>query len=91
MKRLHVTLLMAMLAVMTATADTFTGCVVDETQGPTPFANVVLLNAVDSAFVAGTTTDANGVFTLTGSVAHPLIKISYLGYRTRLIDSPETN
>ena len=76
-----------MLAVMTVAASTFTGRVVDEAQAPVPFANVVLLNASDSAFVTGTTTSPDGSFTLTGSAARPLIKISYLGYQTRVLDA----
>ena len=54
MRRYFFTLMMTLLAVATAVAGTFTGRVVDETQAPVPFANVVLLNANDSAFVAGT-------------------------------------
>ena len=77
---------MAMLAVMTATAATFTGRVVDEKGLPAAFANVVLMNATDSAFVTGTTTDDDGAFTLTGNATHPLIKISYLGYKTQMLD-----
>ena len=87
MRRYFITLMMAMLAVMTATADTFTGRVVDETQAPVPFANVVLLNASDSAFVAGTMTDDKGLFALTGDAMKPIIKISYLGYKTRVMDA----
>lgn len=91
MKRIFFTLMMAVMAVMTAMAQTFTGRVVDEKQIPVPFANVVLLNASDSAFVAGTTTDTDGRFTLMGSTAKPLIKISYLGYKTRVLDATASN
>ena len=91
MKRYFFTLMMALLVVMTAAADTFTGHVVDETNAPAPFVNVVLLNAGDSAFVAGTTTDADGAFTLTGNAAKPLIKITYLGYKTLVLDAPGSN
>ena len=87
MRRYFFTLMMSVLAVMTATADTFTGRVVDETQAPVPFANVVLLNASDSAFVAGTMTDDKGLFALTGDAMKPIIKISYLGYKTRVMDA----
>ena len=86
MRRFFFTLMMATLVVITASADTFTGCVVDETQAPVSFANVVLLVGSDSAFVAGTTTDGDGRFTLTGNAAKPLIKITYLGYKTRVLD-----
>ena len=86
MRRNFLTLMMALLVVMTAAAETFTGRVVDETQAPVPFANVVLLNASDSAFVAGTTTDSDGRFTLAGQPANSIIKISCLGYKTQVLD-----
>jgi hypothetical protein len=89
-KRTFFTLVTAM-ALMTATASTFTGKVVDETGQPTSFANVVLLDASDSAFVAGTTTDDYGLFTLEGATAKPIIKISYLGYKTKFIDHVQTD
>lgn len=86
MRRYFFTLMMTLLAALTAAADTFTGRVVDEAQTPVPFANVVLLNARDSAFVAGTMTDDNGLFALTGDAMKPIIKISYLGYKTLVLD-----
>ena len=88
MRKFFFTMMMAVLAVMTVAAETFTGRVVDETQAPVPFANVVLLNSSDSAFVAGTTTDTDGRFSLTGHAAKPLIKITYLGYQTLVLDAP---
>lgn len=87
MRRYFFTLLMSMLAVMTVPASAFTGRVVDETGLPATFANVVLMNAPDSTFIAGTTTDANGAFTLTGTAARPIVKISYLGYKTLVLDA----
>ena len=79
--------MMALMAVLTATAATFTGKVVDETGMPVPFANVVLLNATDSAFVAGTMTDDDGHFSLEGNASRPIIKVSYLGYKMQLMDA----
>ena len=38
-------------------------------------------------FVTGTTTNPDGSFSLTGSAARPIIKISYLGYKTRVLDA----
>ena len=87
MKRNFLTMMMALLAVLATAADTFTGRVVDETQAPAPFANVVLLSANDSAFVTGTTTGADGRFTLTGHAARPIIKITYLGYKTQVLEA----
>ena len=91
MKRNFFTLMMAMLAVMAMAAQTFTGLVVDETQAPIPFANVVLLNGSDSAFVAGTTTDTDGRFSITGNAPHPIVRITYLGYKPRELDAVNNN
>ena len=87
MKRYFFTLMMALAVALTAAADTFTGRVVDETNAPAPFVNVVLLNASDSAFVAGTTTDTDGRFTLTGNATRPIVKITYLGYKAHVMDA----
>ena len=84
-------MMMAVLAVMTAAAETFTGRVVDETQAPVPFAEVVLLSRSDSAYVAGTATDADGRFSLTSHADKPLIKISYLGYQTLVLDAASSD
>ena len=89
MRRNIFTLLMALMAVVTVSAATFTGKVVDETGMPAEFANVVLLNASDSAFIAGIMTDNKGAFSLTGHAARPLIKVSYLGYKTRVLDGAQ--
>ena len=91
MKRYFITLMMAMLAVLAAVAQSFTGQVVDEMRTPIPFANVVLLNVSDSAYVAGTTTDVDGRFSLTGHATHPIVKISYLGYKPHVIDALSTD
>ena len=91
MMRYFFTLLMGLVTVMMASAATFTGKVVDETGLPAEFANVVLLDASDSAFVAGAVTDTDGMFTLTGGAARPVIKVSYLGYKTRILDDAQAD
>ena len=91
MKRYFFTVLMTILAAMTTVAETFTGRVVDETQAPAQFANVVLMNALDSAFVAGTTTDGDGRFSLVGNAAQPVIKITYLGYKALVLDGQKAD
>ena len=80
------TMLLTVVMTLNVAAATFTGKVVDETGEPAPFANVVLLNAADSVFVTGTMTGVDGYFSLTGTAARPVIKVSYLGYKTRLVD-----
>ena len=91
MRRNFLTLMMVLLVVMTAVAETFTGRVVDEMQAAVPLANVVLLNASDSAFVAGTTTSDDGTFNITGNASKPIIKISCLGYKTRVMEATASN
>lgn len=54
-------LILAVLATATTMAQSITGKVVDETNSPLDFVNVVLLKA-DSTYIAGTVTDENGVF-----------------------------
>lgn len=53
MKRI-VLLSMICLVAITSTAQSISGCVIDEQAQPMPFANVVLVNRADSAFIAGT-------------------------------------
>jgi len=91
MKRNFFTLMMAILVTITAVAQTFTGRVVDETQAAIPFANVVLLNASDSAFVAGTTTGTDGRFSLACNARCPILKITYLGYKTQVLEAVGTD
>lgn len=65
---------------------TISGMVKDKASGQAlPFVNVILKNAADSAFVAGTITDDNGRFSLSG--VHPgqyIFKISYADYITKI-------
>lgn len=49
-------LILAVLATATTMAQSITGKVVDETNSPLDFVNVVLLKA-DSTYIAGTVTD----------------------------------
>ena len=58
-------LLLAMLSATTfAIAQNFTGRIIDEQSQPMPFANVVLVNRADSAFVAGAVTKDDGTFSI---------------------------
>lgn len=61
------------------------GRVVDQKAQPVAFANVVLLNPKDSAFVLGTVTAEDGTFTLSTSRTSGLLKVSCVGYKTRFL------
>ena len=78
-------IILSLAVAITATAATFTGTVVDELSQPFAFANVVLLNPTDSAFVAGTMTDAAGAFSLYAQQSSAIVKISYIGYETKCV------
>ncbi|MBP5680647.1 MAG: outer membrane beta-barrel protein [Bacteroidales bacterium] len=61
---------------------TVSGIVTDENKEAMPFVNVVLLSLPDSAFVQGTTTDADGRFRLEGNVPKGTLQFSSVGYQT---------
>ena len=84
-------ILVALLAAMTATATTIAGRVLDENQKCLAYANVVLLNRVDSTFIQGTVTDDNGIFTITIDSDGGILKISSVGYAARYIDARPGN
>ncbi|MBQ4008259.1 MAG: carboxypeptidase-like regulatory domain-containing protein, partial [Muribaculaceae bacterium] len=68
-------------------ATNFTGIVIDENKQPFAFANVVLLSPNDSTFVAGTTTNDDGTFSIDCTCQQALVKISYIGYETKFVNS----
>lgn len=86
MKRIQLLMIALILAIISSAA-TFTGKVVDETNTPFAFANVVIINPTDSAFIAGTTTDNDGSFRITAQQTNVLVKISYIGYQTTYISA----
>lgn len=82
-------ILILMLAVGVAGAamaqNTFSlqGSLVDSKNQPLPFTNCVLLKAADSSFAYGTTSDLDGVFSLTGvNQGNYLLRISAVGHET---------
>lgn len=70
-----------------------TGKVVDNaTKEPMEFVNVVACSLPDTAFIKGVTTDAQGGFTLTElPVGDMILKISYVGYKTKFIPKRDGN
>ena len=62
-------------------AQTLRGKVLDDKNTPLTYANVVL-QTVDSIYVAGTTTDMEGRFELALHEKAKLINISFVGYST---------
>lgn len=88
--RLALLLTLLAVSVSTSIAANITGIVKDlDTKEPLLEAAVKLVTANDSSFVAGTTTDIDGKFSLTGVKAGKyLLTVSYIGYAD--IEKPVT-
>ena len=90
MKRI-VLLSMICLVAITSTAQSISGCVIDEQTQPMPFANVVLVNRADSAFIAGTVTKDDGTFSISTDIQDGLLKVTSVGYTTKYLDARTGN
>ena len=77
-----VMLVVSMLLPMRVSAQTVKGKLVDESNHPLPYANVVLLSLPDSAFVSGTISGEDGLFKLEATSVNQIVKISSIGYKT---------
>lgn len=67
------------------------GTIVNEQSSPIAYANVVLLNAKDSSFIAGAVTDDNGAFNIKCTIVNGILRVSAIGYETLFIDSCKGN
>ena len=67
------------------------GRVVDEQSQPMAFANVVLIDCTDSAFVSGTVTKSDGTFAIETDYNDGLLKVSSVGYIIRYINARQGN
>lgn len=63
-------------------AQTLSGRLVDDTNAPLAYANVVLLALPDSAFVTGTISGEDGTFSLNTATERRIVRISSIGYIT---------
>lgn len=82
---------MICLVAVTSTAQSISGCVIDEQAQPMPFANVVLVNRADSAFIAGTVTKDDGTFSISTDIQDGLLKVTSVGYTTKYLDARTGN
>lgn len=62
------------------------GVVVDEKDEPIAYASISLLEANDSTFITGTTTNMDGKFSMTGDMQNKILKVSYVGYATQYLE-----
>ncbi len=78
---------MMCLVVIASTAQSISGRVIDEQSQPMPFANVVLVNRADSAFIAGAITKDDGTFSISTDKQDGLLKVTSVGYTTKFLDA----
>ena len=69
-------------AISPMVAQNIKGKIVDEKGQPLAFANVVLLNKQDSAFVKGVVSGEDGHFAIDSPCNNGIIKVSSVGYKT---------
>ena len=86
MQRIVLVSMMCLVAIA-STAQGISGRVIDEQAQPMPFANVVLVNRADSAFIAGAVTKNDGTFSISTDKQDGLLKVTSVGYITRYIDA----
>lgn len=61
------------------------GKVLDELQKPLPFANVVMLSAIDKSYIGGCVTAEDGSFVLPHSAKGAMLKVSFVGYKMQTL------
>lgn len=76
-------ILLGAFCTISVSAQKLSGKVVDETGTPLPFANVVVVQERDSAFIQGTVSNNEGAFELSDNQSvKKLLKVSSVGYET---------
>ena len=61
----------------------YKGRIVDEKGEAAEYANIVLLSTADSSFIAGGVSNESGYFVIPCNVRHVIVRVSYVGYKTR--------
>ncbi len=90
-KKVFFTTALSLSAMTSMMAQNITGKVVDAKGDPLAFANVVLLNRQDSAFVKGTVSGEDGRFSIDSSCNGGIIKVTSVGYKTLCKDCTGEN
>ena len=91
MKKLFLTILLSTFAsAFSLMAQSVTGKVVDETDAPLAYTNVILQTS-DSTYLGGTITDTTGRFVIPGHRDAVRVQITFIGYKTeyRTLDNIE--
>ena len=75
-------LFLCMLANCQVQAQNITGKITNAKGEPLAFANIVLLNRQDSAFVKGAVSGEDGCFSIDSPCNDGIIKVTSVGYKT---------
>ena len=83
-KRSYILAGLLVCVIMNSFSQVLTGNVTDTSGNPVAFANVILMNMRDSAFITGTVTDDEGQYLMkcSESADNLIVKASYIGYET---------
>ena len=90
-KKVIITTVLCLSVICPIMAQNITGKVVDDKGEPLAFANVVLLNRQDSAFVKGAVSGEDGSFSIDSSCNGGIIKVTSVGYKTICKDCMDKN
>lgn len=75
-------LVLLLIVSLNASAQMFSGRVLDDQKIPVQYATVALLSVADSSLISGTVTDEQGIFKIEVSESKPyLLAVSYVGYK----------
>ncbi|MBP5315690.1 MAG: outer membrane beta-barrel protein [Muribaculaceae bacterium] len=85
--RRNILSILTLFVAIYATATDFYGKVVDENGEAIEFATVSLLNTADSTFICGTTTAADGSFSLSCNINKAIARITYIGYMPSFVNT----
>lgn len=82
MKHILSLIFLSLIFLCQVSGQTIKGILMDETEQPVAYANIVLLAMPDSAFVSGTVSDEKGNFVLNAADGDKIVRISSIGYVT---------
>ena len=82
MEKLLYIMLIWVVSTTSIYSQTVAGKIVDESNQPIEFANIVCLSLPDSTFIYGTISDQDGKFTIPENSSKGILRISSVGYAT---------
>lgn len=91
MEKLLYIMLIWVVSTTSIYSQTVAGKIVDESNQPIEFANIVCLSLPDSTFIYGTISDQDGKFTIPENSSKGILRISSVGYATTYKECKDRN